>query len=354
MNATPLSRRAFTLVELLVVIAIIGILIALLLPAVQSAREAARRSQCANNLHQIAMGALNYEETRKVYPPGYLGFMPNTPINESYKGTLPIPDIKYTNQGHQYIGVLAQILPNMEQHAAFDMINQLITSTEVRRAGTNWWAGVSTLTGSHAKIPTFLCPSDNAWEREDKVIAFTQQYFDTALGTGVHSSVCFIGPGIDGLFGRTNYTGCAGLIGHLGGGGVSGPLGRPPSLTIGGVSIEWDALAGVFVNRSNRTTGDVLDGTSNTLLFGEAMFAIDDPPSPSKVSAGWMGTGTLVTAFGLAGPKNARHDRFSSTHPGIVQFALADGSVRPLRIQMSSNVLWAMGGIRDGVIASPE
>src|SRR5262245_54965220 len=64
------SQRGFTLVELLVVIAIIGILIALLLPAIQSAREAARRAQCTNSLKQIGLGILNHESNKKAYPPG--------------------------------------------------------------------------------------------------------------------------------------------------------------------------------------------------------------------------------------------------------------------------------------------
>src|SRR4051812_6887732 len=100
---SPQSRRAFTLIELLVVIAIIAVLIALLLPAVQSAREAARRAQCTNNLKQMALAQLNFESTYSHLIPGYG----------------PVP----ADGGAGRAGILPQILPFLEQSQMFNAFN---------------------------------------------------------------------------------------------------------------------------------------------------------------------------------------------------------------------------------------
>ncbi|HTN74437.1 MAG TPA: DUF1559 domain-containing protein, partial [Pirellulaceae bacterium] len=107
MSTLPRARThayGFTLVELLVVIAIIGILVALLLPAVQAAREAARRMQCMNNLKQLGLAAHNFHSAHGKLPPGFLG---------------PVP-AQDNIGGDQCIGVLAFLLPYLEQQAVYD------------------------------------------------------------------------------------------------------------------------------------------------------------------------------------------------------------------------------------------
>ena len=112
------NRRAFTLVELLVVIAIIGILIALLLPAVQAAREAARRSQCANNLKQIGLALLNYEDAFKTLPPSVVYGCPG----DRTTATAEIP------YHHTWI---TRILPFLEQQALYDQMDPLRPAWDV-------------------------------------------------------------------------------------------------------------------------------------------------------------------------------------------------------------------------------
>jgi prepilin-type N-terminal cleavage/methylation domain-containing protein/prepilin-type processing-associated H-X9-DG protein len=150
----PANRRGFTLIELLVVIAIIAVLIALLLPAVQSAREAARRAQCTNNLKQIGLGVHNYLSSTQVIPPAYIMY--------SYSGGL--------NTG-QTFSALARILPYMEQNSIYNAINfnvaarwggsgnDIVGQMNGSTADCDEW-GLINATASGNQINSFLCPSD--------------------------------------------------------------------------------------------------------------------------------------------------------------------------------------------------
>jgi prepilin-type N-terminal cleavage/methylation domain-containing protein/prepilin-type processing-associated H-X9-DG protein len=126
------SPRAFTLIELLVVIAIIGLLVALLLPAVQAAREAARRAQCVNNLKQIGLALHNYESTHQSLPPGYVSYF----------------DATGTDLGPGW-GWAAMLLPQIEQTTTFSAINFSL-NVEVP----------ANLTSRLINVGNFLCPSD--------------------------------------------------------------------------------------------------------------------------------------------------------------------------------------------------
>ena len=134
-------RKGFTLVELLVVIAIIGILIALLLPAVQAAREAARRSQCSNNLKQLSLGFLNYHDVHKTFP------------KYCYR----------TNGISHWEGFSAHtmVLPFIEQQAVYDTIKGL-NATATGGAYDNGWRDGWYTTIRRTKIAGFLCPSDSS------------------------------------------------------------------------------------------------------------------------------------------------------------------------------------------------
>lgn len=200
-------RRGFTLVELLVVIAIIGILVALLLPAVQAAREAARRSQCTNNLRQLGLAAHNFEGAKKSFP---IGRRSGTTIN---------PD--GSNSTILQWGHLSLILPYAEEESVHDLIDYTQGS------------GISP--ARLVQIGFFLCPSDSSEDRMNVPVCQGTEWADA---------------------GRTNY--------HGNGGNDTGQ-----SKTIGGVVVEQNN--GIFVTNLAVKFKHITDGTSHTALYSEAI-----------------------------------------------------------------------------------
>jgi prepilin-type N-terminal cleavage/methylation domain-containing protein len=341
-------RRGFTLIELLVVIAIIAILIALLVPAVQKVREAAARTQCSNNLHQIAIAAHAYADVRKALPPGILN-QPNWRVSSAFTFSAP------------NVGALAFILPYMEQGPVYSNCTTLTSLTPPAPVGawiwdpdspgtTPYWNNANNFALSKTKIATFVCPSDYAAYAQTIgvfICVFTSG--DSWTLTGGY----FPNPtGQD--MGRTNYLPSGGAIGPT---LVSPPpMGSPGTGPGQNFYATW---AGAFYNRSRIKLGNITDGTANTILFGEILGQQNQTTKQREFTYAWMGAGTMATAWGLPpGPEKANWYQYSSAHTGIVQFAFGDGSVRSLRAgnstdQFFSNNWFAYmrtSGILDGEV----
>jgi prepilin-type N-terminal cleavage/methylation domain-containing protein/prepilin-type processing-associated H-X9-DG protein len=270
--------HGFTLVELLVVIAIIGILIGMLLPAVQQVREAARRTQCLNNLAQIALALHNYEYAFEHFPAGVV----------DSKGP-----ILSTPQG-QHVSFFVQLLPFIEQRGIADNFDV--------EAGT--YAAVNA-PAREKVIPCYLCPSTTTYQNLDETV------------------------------GQSSYVGC-----HH---GSESP-------------IDVDNNGVLYLN-SKVSFADIYDGSSNTILAGEAL--------KSDLDLGWA-SGTRATLRNASqilplsdwsiGPINtgsAANDfvgGFSSSHPGAANFAFAGGSVKNLSFSIDPVVLETLGNRADGAM----
>ncbi len=338
-SAAHSRNRGFTLIELLVVIAIIAILIALLLPAVQQAREAARRTQCKNNLKQIALAAHNFESTYRHFPPAAL--LQDAQCDAPFATSS-------TNPG---TGVFALLLPYVEQAPAFNKIDAWKGLTPQRRGqkgtatycngwdtnsaanATYWWNLDPSWEVAQINMPAYRCPTDLFLGQ----IASNFSEFIVLHGycnAGTNGSRCDAGGGsgtIGGTttlneygLGRTSYVPVGGGIGIL-----EAPNG-------------WNVWNGVFGGWSQTKFRDIVDGTSNTLLFGEATGGKD-------YNYVWFSIGAMPTAWGI--PKDGMTSawyQFSSDHVGGLQFALADGTVRFISTNLDSTTFRRLSGMADG------
>jgi len=321
------SRRGFTLVELLVVIAIIGILVALLLPAVQAAREAARRTQCNNNLKQLGLAAHNFHDTYNRLPPGVAGQV-NTAV--------PASNVGWTgSEPDQQLGCIAYLLPYYEQNTVWESFagtglnGTLDTRWTPRLASgtTPWFSNSLAWTAGQTKLKNMTCPSTNPYGSTGGVSATLLLY--------PYTFQIVYWPGQNPTIGRTNYLGCAGGLGN------NMPAGS-----------GWDVYEGIFGCRSENNLATIVDGTSNTFLFGEAVGSYATAPSKAlHYTFSWMGGTNMPTAWRLDTKGRKNWYQYSAEHPGIVQFTLADGSVRTVNTTIDSNVYLYLSGKADGRVA---
>ncbi len=302
-SSVGMERRGFTLIELLVVIAIIAVLIGLLLPAVQAAREAARRAQCVNNLKQLGLGSHNYADAHGTFPLG--GYVTNPSAGGTFAGAA------------WERGVLVPLLPFIEQSPLYNAYNANVRYTEPANT-TILRVGFSTM----------WCPSD-----------------PKVSETG-------------GVF--YGYT-----VAHNSYRGITGPWCSPPrgsAKTAQGLP-NWQALIGnamgmIYLQRAV-SIAEVTDGTSNTLLFGEGSYggltsqdqydwhwwmagSYGDtmqscmwPPNPPKT---WDYPTPPFNSNSSLFPGNASPYLLSASsfHPGGCNFAFTDGSIRFIKNTINS------------------
>ena len=306
------DEKAFTLIELLVVIAIIGVLVALLLPAVQNARETARRMACSSNLKQISLAALNYESLHRRLPIGFLG--PWDANGNGMNDTAEAPSSWQWDFAN--IGMLPVLLSFLEETGTQDKLNPLLLRQHSRKYPGqtykgHWASGKSTKEAAFTQPSVFLCPS--ALLSPHNNLIDTSFTYETTDGIQVE-----IRGRREKEYGRSNYV------------GVSGKAGNTPS---------EKQYAGLFVNRLPRSLRHARDGTSNTLLFGENRAAIT-----------WLGAAGWPVLYGLGDTPSQKKPLFTSLHSGVVMFATADGAVRGLSFTIEQETFNRLAGMADGEI----
>jgi prepilin-type processing-associated H-X9-DG protein len=362
------------LIELLVVIAIIAVLIALLLPAVQSAREAARRAQCTNNLKQIGIAMHNYHDQMGSYPPGCIqGIAPGG----SAAGN---PWLDNSTD----LAWRAMILPQMEGTSVYNAVNMSISTS-------NLALSAQFITVWNTVFNTWLCPSDGT-NGNGKLPANTPtgQWTNVPLdpSTGTTSTIVPIA-NYAGSFGD-NYCGgvlCApGLIWEtpwnsttlpgqprIGWNGYWGTaFGPPDGFTLGG-----GTMRGYFDYRNTQkppNIASITDGTSNTIMAGEVIpsaaadsnfWFFNGAYAGTTVPLGWNANTYPAAAANCLGqwqnttaPNGCRYSAaakgFVSMHPGGSNFLMGDGSVKFVKNSISLITYCALGSRAGGEVISSD
>ena len=325
------NQSGFTLVELLVVIAIIGILIGMLLPAVQQVREAARRIQCANNLKQIALACLSFESANQEFPAGRHGILaPQT----GHRDLADSPEAKMRFDGTSF---LVTILPFIEQENAFDQlfvsdINLLLDGSGIL---ADTWDPTSASAENQSalaivtqQMPAYTCPSDDTPEFVKFANAATQPIKDIDFGSG-------------------SYAGCAGsfVIGYNG---------------LGNTAVKYENDGMLFFSNPV-TIGSITDGTSNTVIVGETV----DGDSEDQYNIWCLNKHAKATHRMTATPINFAtgvnsgatnsffrdtNGGFASRHSGGANFAYVDGHVVFTSESINSSAYRGLGSRNGGEV----
>ena len=343
------KHRGFTLIELLVVIGIIGMMAVMLLPAVQSARESSRRTQCNNNLKQIGMATQQFVSSNNDrFPPGRMyAYIP---------GTAPLVEFRYAS-------TLMLLLPFLEFQRVYDAYN-LVDETlysgttpifQARDNSSAFIPGTST-SARQTRIPGFVCPSDTIWNP-----TYFWEY-RTPFSIAPYNYNASAGPEIWNAWFDSSCTSAHGLLPLV----TASPTSAMSYSRQTGSVVSPGPFGMYQGQRSIRDTfcpvAAIRDGLSNTIAFGESR-----PDCFGSMRLGWgsvqNGCGLALTTLPLNydtcqppvtgappcnNPGNVFARGFSSKHPGGVSFALCDGSVQFLSELIDYETLQRLGAKADG------
>jgi prepilin-type N-terminal cleavage/methylation domain-containing protein/prepilin-type processing-associated H-X9-DG protein len=292
-------RRAFTLIELLVVIAIIGVLVALILPAVQSAREAANRSRCINNLKQLGLAAQLYHDSYQCFPTGW-SCDDTDPVNCPIYATTP-----------QYWNGMVGLFLKMEQVNLYDELNLYLPPVSVQNNTLRPYP--ANATSVRRNLEVLICPSNKG--------AAMAAAAGNAPGTGTPNQQA------------VSRIGASSYRGNM----AAGNMPNCTSDTSGG----YDTCAyydnGITYRNSEVTTADISDGLSNTIMFGEVL----DGTWPDATSCCVRTAYNRTIGRALPSPITGRPAfvYWSSKHSGVVNFARCDGSVSSINSRIKTPIL---------------